>query len=63
MKKLKKQIKGLGEVSMMGAGMSMGVTALGGSAAPIGNATRHLGSTGTMIGTGHLLKKLKKLGK
>ena len=65
-KKSKKQIMGMVGTSMIGAGGSLALGGIGGSAAihgqqGISNATKFMGITGTMIGTGMVMDSLKKL--
>lgn len=61
MRKARKTIKDITQVSMLGAAGSTAVTVLGGSAAGIANATRYLGTTGRMAGIGMMMDSMKGL--
>ena len=66
MKKTKKQIMDLTMGSMVGAAGSIGLAGIGGAAAThgqqgISNMMRFAPSMGTMVGTGMLLRQVKKM--
>ena len=60
-KKAKKQIKNLAEVSMLGAGSAIAIGAVGGSAAGVQGATSMLGTTGRVVGAGLLMTTIGEL--
>ena len=68
MKKIKKYITSAGSTALTGAGMSMGLSAIGGASsvhgnAGISNATKYIGAMGTVTGAGALIGMVDRLGK
>ena len=62
-KKLKKDIKNIAGVSLLGGAAGIGISALGGNATPISNATRFLPAIGTVAGAGAMIRTVDKFGK
>ena len=68
MKKYKKQVKDIAGASMLGAGSSIALGAVGGGVAAHGQAgllgaTRVMPAVGTMVGAGMLMRSVNQLGK
>ena len=64
-RKAKKQIKGIAEASMVGAGSAIALGGIGGNIAHHGQAgltgaTAHMGTMGTMVGAGMLIRTANK---
>ena len=60
-RKLRKNIKDIASISLMGAGTSIGLSALGGSSTPIVQATKFLPATGAVVGASSLLHSVSML--
>ena len=58
---MRNNIMDLTGTTLMAAGGSLGISALGGSAKPVSNAMRFMSPMGTMIGVGGLMRTMKKV--
>lgn len=59
-KKMKKQVKQVGEIALIGGAATIGIGALGGNTGAMTGATSMLPAMGTVIGAGGLIRMTEK---